>query len=109
MILVRTPREMESVLAELRLKAISGDPADETAGVLIVRSWDARELLLADERSRPPDWWSPGEPTAGVAASMDGEGRRLATWLARMARDGFARERAMVRLALETGADAPTG
>lgn len=105
MVLVRTPTGMERVLAELRLKAISGDSEDEAAGLLTVRSRDARELLLADERSRPPAWWLPGEPTAGVAALMDGEGRRLATWLASMARDGFARERAMARLTLEPGPD----
>lgn len=96
---------IDSLLAELREAAVSGAADEEAAGLASIRSWDSR-LLLADLRSRATGWWPVGGPEASVTKAMDHQGARLAIWLASMGRDGFARERAVTRLAVEPGLDA---
>ena len=106
MVLVLTPSAMDSLLAELREVAVSGTADEESAGLASMGSWDTRQLLLADLRSRATNWWPVDGPEVSVTKAMDGKGARLATWLASMGRDGFGRERAVTRLAVEPGPDA---
>lgn len=106
MVLVLTPSAMDGLLTELRKAAVSGVDDEGSAGLASMGSWDARQLLLADQRSRATSWWRADEPEVSVTKVMDDRGARLATWLASMGRDGFARERAVIRLAVEPGLDA---
>lgn len=106
MIPVLTPRDMDGALHELGEQAVSDVAEGDSAGLLAISSWDARELLLADERSRATGRGSTGPSEASLVKAMDVDGRRLATWLSSMSRDGYARERALARLALESGVDA---
>ena len=99
--MVVTPTGMDSVLIELRRAAVSDVATVELAGMEVVRSWDVHDLLLADERARAGSWWSVDALAASVIEEMDSGGSRLATWLASIGRDGFARERAVARLALD--------
>lgn len=98
-----TPREMDSVLAEFRVVAISAAVVDEASALVAMESWDARQFLLADQRSRSPYCWAPDSRETRVMEAMDVSGARLATWLTSMAREGFARERAVERLAVQRG------
>ncbi|MGC3955745.1 MAG: hypothetical protein QM804_16090 [Propionicimonas sp.] len=98
------PSEMDALLLQLRLAALWHP--QQLAGIEIFRAWDVRELLLADERARGYWWSSESGPADAVVAVMDEHGGQLATWLAAIGRDGFARERALLRLARDPAPDA---
>lgn len=95
--LVLSAREMVDQLAQLRDDAVSWRRSDQESGLKIVASWNDAELILADERSRVA-YWTVGRSYQQVARRMDRGGRPLATMIASMSPDGFARERALVRL-----------
>jgi hypothetical protein len=102
---VVTPTGMDSVLSELRRAAVSDLATVEFAGMEVVKLWEVYDLLLADERARAGSWWSVDALAAAVIEAMDGGSGRLATWLASIGRDGFSRERAVARLALDPSLD----
>lgn len=106
MLLVITSTAMDRILDELRQAAVSDSVDKEHVGLRVIRSWEATALLLADERSRTMYWWPEAQPEAAVVKAMDRGGRALATWLASIGRDGYARERAVMRLALDPEAAA---
>lgn len=106
MVAVITPRGMDDLLRRLYRLAAARRPTGGPAGLEVVRSWTDAELLLADERSRAGIWWwGPGKVPDVVRAMS--RGGRLASWLASLGRDGYARERAVRRLSSDPdlGAD----
>ena len=84
MVFVLTPSAMDGLLAELRQAAFSGSDDEESAGLASMGSWDARQLLLADQRARATNCWPADAIEVSVTMAMDDRGARLATWLPSM-------------------------
>lgn len=92
-----SPRHVHAEVRRLLALSVDATVADAVEGGLLALS--ASELVQADGYLRD-GWYDIQDDVAALTASFDA-GQRSALWLASMCRDGYLRERAVVRLAFE--------